>query len=533
MDNKSAALPSSVINWLQTNINNIYKTQNKRILFNDILWCLTQFKSILRPRTRVFVESNGNSKLLLCLYGTFSSSSSSSSINNSLDFIENTNSTTVNNQLISQNKITQIPILIWILNKYPRSIPLIYIDLDKLNELNELDSNFEIKINLSKNIDSNGQIYLPIFNNWDHNDPNCNIINIVKDLQFLINNKVILYKLSIQTKNDDQRQFDRQIHSNQSTNDTNSILPPPIPDRIIPDSLLNSVSSMSLNSIEDNNTTTTSLQQTGTVLPSPNLPNGNNTPLPSTNNSSNNLNNSNSKIKLPPPIPQRPVLPSRSQSTSHHSTPLPSIIPNSNEISKSKKDTNNSKIVQTDIIDLMNDDSLVHSINTSQHEAIDKLISHLQALNNMTQHKIQKTKTLDLMNINNCIIQFEQLFAHEKRQIDELNSNIDSQIESIDTEIGKLNKLENDWSSNFKKIEDISLDTQENIQIIETLGLNQCYQLVAKDKAITDTLSLLNDSLNEQKISLDSFVRKSRQLAREQFAAKFHLEKNFNLLDNN
>lgn len=510
MSDKNTGLPNSVIAWLQSNINNIYKTPDRRILFNDILWCLTKFKSILRPRTRVFVEPKGNSKLLLCLYGTFSIANPSSSMYISPNVFNNEH-----NQMILQNKISEIPILIWILDNYPHTIPLIYIDLDKLRDTTSNVSKF--MINLSKNIDSNGQIYLPNFESWNHNDPNCNIINIVKDLQILINNKILLYKLP-----------EQRINQENTTNNNDLSAPPPIPKRIQADDVTHSMSSISLNT-EDANTIGTKPFQT--VQP----------PIQHLNDKLTNGNNDNSKENsLPPPIPQRPILNSTTKSQSQiqsnsYNTPRSATHlteSKQTESSDTKIDSQNVQLAQPDFIDLMNDDSYIHSINPSQQIAISKLLSQLQALDNMTQDNIQNTKKSELMKIKTCIQQFDQLLEHEKKQLDEINKNINSQSKSIDMEMDKLNELQNGWSRNFKKIDDIKLDSLENIQITETLGLNQCYRLAARDKSIADTLLLLNDSLNNQKVPLDSFVRKSRQLAREQFTVKFHLEKNFKLLDN-
>lgn len=69
------------------------------------------------------------------------------------------------------------------------------------------------------------------------------------------------------------------------------------------------------------------------------------------------------------------------------------------------------------------------------------------------------------------------------------------------------------------------------IAVTETPGLNQIYELVAEDKALSDTISCLYRMLNSGCIDLDVFIKKTRELARKQFLIKLHVQKIYQLLD--
>ncbi|AQZ15402.1 STP22 (YCL008C) [Zygosaccharomyces parabailii] len=132
----SVSIPQPVINWLFGVIQPIY--HDKRTTFHDSVEVLNHFKN-LRPRTRVYTDSSGISELLLCIYGKPLASSS-------------------------------VPLLIWVPKSYPLEHPLVYIDLEALQDT---------KVSPGKHVDPNGSISIPLFDKWD--SKTCNLLQAVDE----------------------------------------------------------------------------------------------------------------------------------------------------------------------------------------------------------------------------------------------------------------------------------------------------------------------------------------------------------------
>lgn len=132
-------IPESVVRWLFQVIQPIYK-HDPRATFHDCMVTLSQFKQ-LRPRTRVFTDIRGQSKLLLCLYG----------------------------------RINDIPVVVWVRDSYPMEHPLLFIDLEQL-DVNE-------KLVKSDLVAIDGTLHLDIFDHWD--PMTCNIAQIIQSFNEL------------------------------------------------------------------------------------------------------------------------------------------------------------------------------------------------------------------------------------------------------------------------------------------------------------------------------------------------------------
>lgn len=135
MNNTATEIPESVVKWLFQVIQPIYK-HDPRATFHDTMVTLTQFGEF-RPRTRVYTDHAGQSKLLLMLYGRL------------------------------QNGI---PLILWIPDNYPASNPLVFIDVTS-------------GVNLQNNevIRDDGQLQLDIFQQW--NPQTSNIAQIVQFIE--------------------------------------------------------------------------------------------------------------------------------------------------------------------------------------------------------------------------------------------------------------------------------------------------------------------------------------------------------------
>ena len=64
-----------------------------------------------------------------------------------------------------------------------------------------------------------------------------------------------------------------------------------------------------------------------------------------------------------------------------------------------------------------------------------------------------------------------------------------------------------------------------SLVVTQNLALDQLYEVVAKDYALSDTMHVLARLLNRDAVNLDVFVKKTRQLGREQFFTRMHIQK--------
>lgn len=97
------------------------------------------------------------------------------------------------------------------------------------------------------------------------------------------------------------------------------------------------------------------------------------------------------------------------------------------------------------------------------------------------------------------------------------------EIESLDTEIQKGHQF-------FEKQEYNSFDINKCI-VAGTVALNQVYELVARDYAISDTIQLLSLMFNRRMFTIEVFIKKTRELSREQFLTRVHRNRIFSLLE--
>lgn len=419
-------IPKSVIDWLFQNVQKIYKI-DPRTTFHDSLLTLSMCKENLRPRTRVFIDCKGKSRLLLCLYGKF-------------------------NHIQTQEDATmasnEVPILIWIDDNYPLTHPQCFMDMENIG--------YEWMINVGKHIDANGQIYLPFFQNWDDKDSQYNIINTVKELQILISKEMLLRRKQ-------------------------PLLPP--------------------------KTRGTSLPQPTTTAPPP-------------------PQQQQTRPSEPPPIPARPQLP---LSTHQESSPSVSLTtpPPPRRPAQLKKPS----VIPQPVVDLMDSDLLTTSgTGDSMHQThINELSQLLNQLELVEQDTVNQVRDTRLPKIDQAIGQFQDTLKYENDNLQTIKSQLQANKEVLIHQMNELAQLESEWSQKYVMA---GLEDEDHpLQIAETLGLNQLYDLMSQDMTLDDTIAILSELLNKNRITLDIFIRKTRDLAKQQFMVRLHIEKIYNMLN--
>ncbi|KAG0656958.1 hypothetical protein C6P45_002543 [Maudiozyma exigua] len=144
MNNSKTDIPESVVKWLFQVIQPIYK-HDPRATFHDTMVTLTQFGE-LRPRTRVYTDHTGQSKLLLMLYGQLRNG---------------------------------LPVIFWIPDNYPATNPLVFIDIT-----------CGVSLQRNEMVLDDGQLQLDHFQEW--NPQTSNIAQIVQCIEGIDSNLIII-----------------------------------------------------------------------------------------------------------------------------------------------------------------------------------------------------------------------------------------------------------------------------------------------------------------------------------------------------
>lgn len=105
-----------------------------------------------------------------------------------------------------------------------------------------------------------------------------------------------------------------------------------------------------------------------------------------------------------------------------------------------------------------------------------------------------------------------------EQTIEQTMQTLNAQIEVLAAERAKVQE----FSSASPFDDEFDVDA---IAVAQTDGLNQLYHLVAKDYALTDTIECLSRMLHRGSVPLDTFVRQGRELARQQFLVRWHIQR--------
>lgn len=354
----------------------------------------------LRPRTRVYTDSNGISELLLCIYGK--------------PEIE-----------------SPVSLLIWIPRSYPLEHPIVYVDLESLKDS---------KISPGKHVDPNGMMTLPIFEKWDADT--CNLLHVVQECVKICRYDHVVDPITF----DDQGTY-LTLPLKLPSNPDEEIPKPPLPKKT---SLQNSPSNFF--GVPSNIPVKAPIE----VLPA----------------------------EAPPVLPKKPLV-------------VPSL----------------------DLLDSVANENADHT-----HKAVLGDLQH--ALNEMSEEDItyinehlQKRK----LAIASAYQQFESMYKYEADALKNIQESIELTKASLQGEITLIqkhfNKIELYEKENGEEIDPSSLVTTQND------ALDQLYELVARDYALSDTMHVLARLLNRDTVNLDVFVKKTRQLGRDQFFTRMHIQK--------
>lgn len=161
-------------------------------------------------------------------------------------------------------------------------------------------------------------------------------------------------------------------------------------------------------------------------------------------------------------------------------------------------------------------------------EALKNLQRTLNELTLHDSHSVQQNIEARKLAIEAAVKQFELTLDYEKASLQRTFKAIENTTAVLSRETQDIERQ----AEQVQKYEEIHGETPDpsSLMATENAVLNQLYELVAKDCALTDAVHTLGRLLNAGKIKLDIFVKKTRGLARQQFLIRMHIKKVMNSL---
>lgn len=503
----SSGLPAAVADWLFQVVQPIY--EDPKHVFHDSAEVLDKYRH-LRPRTRVFTSFNGQPELLLCIYGNVK----------------------VNEQL-------EVPVLVWVPRRYPREFPYIYIDLEALGRNRQLK--------LSKHLDSNGRLYLSLAERWD--PYRSSLVQVIRHLSALFSRAPPLTDVYVQqpapvqqpvlAPSDppedpscaprvsapplppkSQNPIDQQLgnmHISPSVQANNGLTPTQSINTASPPPLPPAPSSASAGSADT--ATTQWSRPPGPPPPldkhiaGPNVPSGGATVAPSL-------------PARPQRVPETPhvrindevrVFPAEGTAVPTVPTARPPVLPERPTLDKEPE------------VDLLDIGDNVQGESEPHARAINELKKSMLEMLSYDKGYGRDQVQSRVPHIQVAVTQFDDMYAQEAQRMNWMAQSIAASKMSLESEIAKVDR-ETERVHEFIAKNGREMDPDKVITA-ETLALNQLYELVARDRAITDTIHALSRLLNCGALEFDQFVKKVRELARSQFTTRLHIRKIVDLLE--
>ncbi|KAH3900443.1 ubiquitin-binding ESCRT-I subunit protein STP22 SCDLUD_003425 [Saccharomycodes ludwigii] len=453
-------VPYQVLDWLVRVIHPIY--ESPKSVFNDVVYALNQYQYILRPKTKVYTDVNGVSQLLLCLYGKIG-------VDNS------------------------IPIILWIPVNYLSNNgrdndPWIVLDFDILPENYEIVNEHHGAEAISNKYvkGESGIINIPSLSHNSSVDiattsplPGTRLCNIISELLYI-------FKDSRAITNDMLSSISKKT--------------PPLPIK---------------------GTATSNDTSTRNIMPSLNKPtlppkqslDHDKSYGPTTHTDDFNEYSPPAAVKVAPvpAIPQRP----------DKLTNFQSVKPNKEETQQPIQEIDYVGINTTD-----NDSSeKEHLLNTLQ-----RIINNLGSNDKIRQETALNDK---IAQVNSVIKGFEKVYDFQNSTLKKFNENIQSSNIELKQKMNLFHERQKILQQTCARVSQTPVKDliEENDE-----HDSKMIHLVAKDRALEDAIYMLfklfnalcedgqhqSEDINDN-ISLESYLKKTRKLAREQFMVRYEI----------
>lgn len=465
----STPLPEPVVQWLFKVIQPIYK--QPKLVFHDAVQTLTEFKN-LRPRTRVFTDEDGSPRLLLCLYGGIH-------IEQGLD----------------------VPVLIWIPESYPIAKPLLFIDLELLGK--------DLQLATNESVEPDGRVHTRLLRQW--NPQSANLFNVIQDLADMCNAIAPIQPVT--------------FSSTVAPGTTDAEKSPPVPPKpaLPPKTTDNAIKfAGQTSSIPGPN----GIPKIPERMPLQNPTQETDTTIRPSKAS---INPTGNGTMGPPPLPEKPQ-----QSNALHDQlrqlnlqEPPHHDDHANPVQNTQRtfvDAVPNEVPMVDLLDSMDE----KPVSDAYTQSLEKLKMTIHELSTLDQNYKKEQIESRIPQLQTAIKQFDDLYNHESEKLNWIKSSIIESRESLQKGIEDVDK-ETLLVEKFIAENGTTLDSN-TVYTTEVPALDQLYTLVARDRALTDTIQVLARLLNCGALEFDAFIKKVRELARDQFMARLHIRKIIALL---
>ena len=96
-------------------------------------------------------------------------------------------------------------------------------------------------------------------------------------------------------------------------------------------------------------------------------------------------------------------------------------------------------------------------------------------------------------------------------------------VELVKTRLQDEMKMITDFKNS--RLDSLGNPDPDDIAICDVKAIEQMYDLVSRDSALTDAIKLCYDLLNKGLVELELYIKETRRLAREQFLVRVHIRK--------
>ncbi|KTW28046.1 hypothetical protein T552_01908 [Pneumocystis carinii B80] len=221
----------------------------------------------------------------------------------------------------------------------------------------------------------------------------------------------------------------------------------------------------------------------------------------------------------PPPLPDKP---------SNFLIKTPFSFQKDNLIELSQKKSANildSTYIDTEVPAMSS--SNISLVKRPLNPITEQLIKQIALILHENAQESQKTMAQLFFQVKNDrekILRSQAQIEREKTEIIHIKEQCQKNIDILKEKILASKSL-------IQKCKNIQLPSIDDIVISENTLSQQFYDLITDEKSIEDTIHILSKFLENERIDLDTFLKHTRNLAREQFIKKALIKKINELLD--
>lgn len=447
------SLPVSLTDWLARVLEPEYAHVQQT--YHHVVQLLSIHPS-LRPKTDVYTYESGQSELLLCIFGNIPAKIT--------------------------NIVYRIPVEFWIPKQYPASAPIAYVRPTE-----------QMIIYPGNHVDINGKCYHPYLSYWAENSSS-NLSQLVDTLSDVFSKEPPVYASPIPREPAPAYELHNSEPLRRPTQQQQQEQLPPLPPK--PAELLRQFSTGPAHAY--------TREDTRYVQPSQNY-------------------------LYQPPCSQQHQQQPLSQNNSVHPSPYgrpsnqfpyrppghPSQSPDQDQFPLNSPYRPVSQPFRPSIID----SELSRPVDTPQPprppnpEKLQAQADLQQVFQNTVSTYLEREINVDeaaLSSTHQTLDWAEQAVKRERIQLKRMIESSENNIKILNDKITAAKNVISDATSR-------SIPHIDELVSAETIVYNQLYELVAEDRAIDDSLYVLDKALDHDIIQLEPFMKHTRSLAREQF----------------